>query len=162
MKRIVFTFGTLYDDNVIKKLLGDVPVNFYATLPGYTVYKGIFSQIPQKVQDRLKHVNKDTFTFLFAKTDLKESYIYGRAYEINLAQEIMLDHWEIYPDWYRKKSVTIRSHDECEHEAFIYTLDYDGEKLTEYNRVINDPAEVITNAQAARKRMVEKFPETFL
>jgi len=51
MTRLVFTFGTLYDDDIITVLLGEVPRNFYATLSGYAIYKGSFDQLPPKVRD---------------------------------------------------------------------------------------------------------------
>ena len=57
--------------------------------------------------------------------------------------ELILDHWELYPDWYRKQAVTIRTHDGSEQEAFIYTVDYGGQKQDEIRRVITDKAKLL-------------------
>jgi hypothetical protein len=70
-------------------------------------------------------------------------------------------HWELYPDWYRKKAVTIKAKDGIEHEAFVYTVDYDLDKLKEFKRVVNDLDQVIENAKETRKRVLEKFPKAF-
>jgi hypothetical protein len=80
---------------------------------------------------------------------------------MDLAQELILDHWELYPDWYRKQDVTVKASDGKEHEAIIYTVDYDGPKLDHFARVVNDLPGVISNARAARKRVMKKFPEAF-
>ncbi len=163
-KRLVFTFGTLYPDDMIEALLGSVPQNFYATLTGYSVYKGNFTQLPARQRDHFtaKGVDPRTFSYLFAKEDSTHHYtIDGRAYYVDVDQELILDHWEMYPDWYRKKSVQIVSEDHTEHDAYIYTLDIDGERLEEYTRVSNDPRQALANARATRKRVMEKFPTLF-
>jgi cytochrome oxidase Cu insertion factor (SCO1/SenC/PrrC family) len=99
---------------------------------------------------------------LFAKQDTDHGFVIdGRAYEISLDQELILDHWERYPEWYRKQEVSIKSEDGSMHEAFIYTLDIDGERLSEYKRVMNDPEKVLANAKATRQRVMEKFPRIF-
>ena len=49
----------------------------------------IFRRLPLATQDRLgSHVVKDTFTFLFAKSGPSEAIVSGRAYEIDLEQEL--------------------------------------------------------------------------
>jgi gamma-glutamylcyclotransferase (GGCT)/AIG2-like uncharacterized protein YtfP len=164
MKRILFTFGTLYPDDIISALLGAVPPNFYATLTGYSIYKGSFEHLPSKVADFFltRNIDKDTFSYLFAKQDTEHGFVIdGRAYEISLDQELILDHWERYPDWYRKQSVNIKSEDGSMHEAFIYTLDIDGERLIEYKRVMNELEKVLANAKATRQRVKDKFPILF-
>jgi hypothetical protein len=162
MSSLVFTFGTLYDDDIIKALLGSIPKNFYAVLHGYAVYRGVFSQLPQIVKDRIgSRVDPETFSFLFVKAAPKTSVVNGRVYEINLGQELILDNWEIYPDWYRKQAVTVRADNGSEHQAFIYTVNYDGEEVRNFSRVVNEPIAVIENAKAARQRTMEKFPEAF-
>ena len=164
MKRTVFTFGTLYEDNIIKALLGEIPTNFPAKLHDYSIYKAGFSPLPTKIKEFFLSRNYDpnTFSYLFVKYDPTHNFIIeGRAYSINLEQELILDHWELYPDWYRKKEVKIIDNDGKEHEAFVYTVDYDGERLEEFTRVVNDPEEVIINAKAARNRVLEKFPKAF-
>jgi len=164
MKRLVFTFGTLYQDNIIEALLGKIPENFYATLTGYSIYKAGFSDLPDKVKDFFKSQNADesTFSYLFVKEDPEHAFtIDGRAYAIDLEQELILDHWELYPDWYRKKRVLIKTKDGQEQEAFVYTLDIDGERLTEFRRVVNDPEKVLANAKVARQGVIDKFPKAF-
>ncbi len=164
MKRLLFTFGTLYPDDIISALLGVVPTNFYATLTGYSIYKGTFEHLPSKVADFFltRNIDKRTFSYLFAKQDTDHGFVIdGRAYEISLDQELILDHWERYPEWYRKQEVSIKSEDGSMHEAFIYTLDIDGERLSEYKRVMNDPDKVLANAMATRHRVMEKFPRIF-
>lgn len=157
MKRIVFTFGTLYPDNIIEALLGTIPDNFYATLSGYSIYKAGFGALPPKIKDifQSRNVDEHTFSYLFAKKDPEYDYtIYGRAYYVDLEQELVLDHWEIYPDWYRKEFVTIKENDGTIHDAFIYTLDIEGERLETYNRVLNQPEKVLANAKATRSRVM--------
>jgi len=165
MKRLLFTFGTLYPDEIISALLGAVPPNFYAELAGYSIYKGTFEHLPSKVADFFltRNIDKRSFSYLFAKHDTEHGFVIdGRAYEINLNQELILDHWERYPDWYRKQSVKLKSEDGSAHDAFIYTLDIDGERLSEYKRVMNDPEKVLANAKATRQRVMEKFPKLLL
>jgi gamma-glutamylcyclotransferase (GGCT)/AIG2-like uncharacterized protein YtfP len=160
VKRLVFTFGTLYVDDIIQALFGMIPKNFYANLKGYGVYKGRYAQMPEAARNKLRHLDPDTFSFLFAKPEESRS-VEGRVYEVNLAQEMILDHWEVYPDWYRKRAVTVLAKDGQEHEAIIYTVDYEGEKLEHFDRVVNDLPGVIRNAKAARQRVIDKFPEAF-
>ncbi len=165
MKRLLFTFGTLYPDDIISALLGTVPPNFYARLTGYSIYKGTYADLPTKVSEffSTRNIDKDTFSYLFAKQDAEHIFeIEGRAYEIDLNQELVLDHWERYPDWYRKQNVNIQSKDDSMHEAFIYTLDIDGERLIEYKRVMNDPEKVLANAKVTRQRVKDKFPKLLL
>ena len=158
MKRLVFTFGTLYVDEIIKALFGVIPKHFYATLPGFGVYKGTYAQLPEPAQNKLKdHVDTNTFSFLFAKPDPSSS-VNGRVYEVDLEQEMILDYWEVYPDWYRKQAVKVRSEEGEEHKAIIYTVNYEGEKLEHFERVVNDLDGVIKNAKAARQRVIDKFP----
>src|SRR6266446_1367915 len=145
MKRHVFTFGTLYEDGIIQALLGSVPDNFYASLPGHAMYKGAFSELPEKMQAVFSARGYDdtNFSYLFVKSDPNAELIEGKAYAIDLRQELILDHWEWYPDWYRKQAVAIQSSDEKEYEAFVYTLDYQGERLSDFKRVVNDPMKVM-------------------
>ena len=164
MKRLVFTFGTLYPDNIIEALLDNIPENFYATLSGYSIYQAGFSQLPSKIKEMFqsRNIDQSTFSYLFTKKDSSHNFtIEGRAYYVDLEEELILDHWEQYPDWYRKKSVIIKTTDGVEHEAYIYTLDIDGEKLEEFKRVVNDPEKVLANAKAVRSRVLEKFPKAF-
>ena len=99
---------------------------------------------------------------MFAKQDTEHGFVIdGRAYEINLDQELILDHWELYPNWYRKQDVNIKSENRSMHDAFVYTLDIDGERLSKFKRIINDPEKVLANARNTRQRVVEKFPLLF-
>jgi hypothetical protein len=87
--------------------------------------------------------NERNFSFLFVKPEENAGSIEGRAYSIDLGQELILDHWEWYSDWYPKQLVPIRSTDGESHEAFVYTVDYAGKKLQEFKRIVNDPQKVI-------------------
>ncbi len=158
MQRLVFTFGTLYPDNIIEALLGKVPPNFYATLSGYSIYQAGFYQLPPKIMKifQARNVDQSTFSYLFAKEDPDHNFVIdGRAYLVDLTEELILDNWELYPDWYHKKSVMIKATDGLEHEAFIYTLDIDGERLEKFKRVVNDPEKVLANAKAVREKAIK-------
>ncbi|HCS78590.1 TPA: hypothetical protein DIV55_02500 [Patescibacteria group bacterium] len=164
LERLVFTFGTLYPDEIITALLGTIPRNFYATLSNYSIFKGGATQLPEKARLFFESRNYDpqTFSYLFAKEDIEHDYtISGRVYTVNIQQELILDHWELYPDWYRKQDVLVIDKENKSHEAFIYTLDYDGERLSEFKRVLNDPEKVLKNANATRQRVMDKFPKFF-
>jgi len=164
MNRLVFTFGTLFDDEIVMALLGKIPTNFYATLPGYAVYEGSFDQLPSKVRDYFsaKGYDQQTFSYLFVKPDQSSgSMVVGRTYAVSREQELIIDHWEHVPEWYRKQTVTIQPNDGTPREAFVYTLDYKGKKLTEFHRVVNDPVRVIEAAKVTRAMVMEKFPEVF-
>jgi hypothetical protein len=86
MTRLVFTFGTLYEDDIIQALLGSIPDNFYATLSSYAMYKGRFSELSQKMQDVFSATGYDnsSFSYLFVKPDANASTIKGRAYFVDL------------------------------------------------------------------------------
>lgn len=164
MKRLLFTFGTLYPDDMIQALLNETPKNFYGTLEGYSMYSGNYSQLPDQLQKDFadKILDEDTFAYVFAKEDTNSDFIIeGRAYYIDSKQELILDHWERYPNWYRKQNVTIKDNNGKQHEAFIYTLDINGMKMTEYKRVMNDPEKALENARKMRKTVVSKFPDIF-
>lgn len=157
MNRIVFTFGTLYPDNMIEALLGRIPDNFYTKLHGHSIYKAGFQELPEKVKEFFveRNVNKETFSCLFAKSDPQNtSIIEGRTYTISLTDELILNHWEQYPNWYRK---TIQNDQDESFEALIYTLDIDGEQLTEFKRVMNNPEKALQNAKIVRERVLSKF-----
>lgn len=94
----------------IEALLGTIPENFYATLSDYSIYKAEFDQLSPKIRDFFvsRNVDQSTFTYLFAKHDPVHKFtIEGQAYSVDLDQELILDHWELYPDWYRKKAVNL-------------------------------------------------------
>jgi gamma-glutamylcyclotransferase (GGCT)/AIG2-like uncharacterized protein YtfP len=155
--RIVFTFGTLYEDRVIEALLGRIPDNFYATLPAYAIYKAGFSQLPPKAKEFILTKDYDTqsFSFLFLKPEnTSTSTVSGRTYRIKPSDELALDRWENYPDWYEKQPVEIQDSDGIQHEAIIYFGNFEGEKLQRYQQVVS-------NAAKARAEVVEKYPETF-
>jgi peroxiredoxin len=57
--------------------------------------------------------------------------------------------------------VTIKAKDGNKQEAFVYTLDYTGEKLKEFKRVVNDLDKVLVNAKKVRQQVIEKFPKAF-
>lgn len=89
------------------------------------------------------------------------SSIEGRAYQINLTQELILDHWELYPNWYRKEDVVVRDSHGSECSAFIYTLDIEGERMDAFDRVPNNYEKVLENARATRKKVMDHFPILF-
>jgi hypothetical protein len=163
--RIVFTFGTLYEDRVIKALLGRIPDNFYATLPAYAVYKAGFAQLPAKAKEFILSKGYDTrsFSFLFLKPEYtSQSAVSGRAYHIKPSDELVLDRWENYPDWYEKQLVGILDNDGKRREAIIYSGNFEGKKMEEYQRVVNTPQQVVSNATRARAEVVAKYPEVFV
>lgn len=160
MKRLLFTVGTLYFDDVIHALLGVVPKNFPATLTGFSLYQAGFSQLPPEIQKRFVDVvDQQTFSYVFAKPYLvSDQLLTGRAYELSIDQELIIDHWEQYPDWYRKHPVVITADDDSPHDAYIYTLDIAGVQQETLNRMVNDLALVVFEARATRERVLEKFP----
>ncbi len=50
MKRFVFTFGTLYEPQIVIALLGTEPHSFLATLHGYAVYKGTGNDLSEEMR----------------------------------------------------------------------------------------------------------------
>lgn len=162
--RLLFTFGTLYPDDMIQALLGEIPENFYGTLEGYSMYSGNYAQLSRQLQEDFadKILDKGTFVYVFAKEDPNSNFVIeGRAYYIDSKQELILDHWERYPNWYRKQNVVIKDNDGKQYDAFIYTLDIDGVKMTEYKRVMNDPEKALENARKMREIVISKFPDIF-
>lgn len=145
---------------MITALLGEIPENFYGTLSGYSMYSGNYSQLPEQLQKDFadKIIDKESFAYAFAKQDSASDFIIeGRAYYIDLNQELILDHWERYPNWYRKQEVLIKDKQNNTHKAFIYTLDINGTKMTEYKRVMNDPEKALKNAKQMREVVLKKF-----
>lgn len=148
-KKIVFTFGTLFDPQVIKALLGEEPENFLASLEGFSIYKGKEKHLPKKVKKYLApKYDLKNFSFLFVKPDNTENYcIQGKAYIINPKQEKILDIWEQYPNWYDKMNIIIKDSKGKEYNAYVYTVKHDGEELKNYKRIVNNFEEVIKNAR---------------
>jgi len=164
LTRKLFTFGTLYPDEMIKALLGEIPENFYGTLKGFSVYRGNWTQLPENIRKTFEEMNVDqsTFSYAFAKKDYRaEKVIKGRIYSISLDQELVLDHWERYPDWYRKLDVVVKDELGNEHDAFIYTLDIKGELMEKVERVLNTPEKALANAKKLNQRVADKFPSVF-
>lgn len=161
-KRIVFTFGTLFVPEIIEALLNHTPENFMAYLAGYSVYLGNEHILSNEIkQDFIsKGRNLSNFKFLFAKKDITSSTaIEGKAYYIDLKDELILDWWERYPKWYRKENVTIQNKTGEKFSAFIYTLDKNGEKQVSFKRnPNNNTREAIEGAQKIRERIKQEFP----
>jgi len=160
MDRIVFTFGTLYEDDVIAALLGKVPANFYADLSDHSIYKAGFKQLPPKAKEFIlsKGYDPQTFSFLYLKSDESAAFsIKGRAYYINQEDELVLDRWEGYPDWYSKVPMTVHDDHGRVYQAFVYSGDFDGERLETYVRVVNNREKVLINARAARQEVLAKI-----
>jgi hypothetical protein len=96
MKRVVFTFGTLYEERIITALLGYLPEYSIAELQGYSVYLGTQAIMPDEVKQDFISKGRDltAFKFLFAKKDEGSSYpIEGKAYTITTVDELMVDRW---------------------------------------------------------------------
>lgn len=160
MKRIVFTFGTLYEPQIIKALLGMEPVNYLAVLKGYAVFQGTGKDLTSDIKTDIgnKH-DLNTFTFLFAKkVENEESLIQGKAYEISTHQELILDWWERYPKWYRKEDVKIHDLQGNTQGAFIYTVDREGKKLDKFARVQGDISVYLNGAKNLLQKINTEFP----
>ncbi|MCR4329937.1 MAG: gamma-glutamylcyclotransferase [Candidatus Roizmanbacteria bacterium] len=160
MKRLVFTFGTLYEPKIITALLGTEPPFFLATVQGYTVYKGGSNLLPPEIYDDIssKH-DMSTLSFLFAqKSTDPHAKIHGKVYEITTNQETVLDWWERYPRWYRKENITVTDKHGKEYEAFMYAIDKTGEVLETFERVQGNVETYITSAKELRKKLSKEFP----
>lgn len=161
MKKLVFTFGTLYEPKIISELLGKEPPFFLANVEGYRVFKGGSSLLPPEIyQDIANKHDMTTFSFLFAqKSTDPNSSISGKVYGITTNQEIYLDWWERYPRWYRKEDITVTDEHGKAHKAFIYTVDKTGELLETFERVQGDINTYITGAKKLREKLREEFPK---
>lgn len=161
MKRLVFTFGTLYEHKIISVLLGKEPPFFLAYVEGYQVYRGAAQLLsPEIYQDISNKHNMSTFSFLFAQKSIDPgSSISGKVYKITTNQEMYLDWWERYPRWYRKEDITVTDEHGKAHEAFMYTIDKTGEPLKTFERVQGDVNTYITGAKKLRKKLSEEFPK---
>jgi|SRR3990167_2346034 len=160
MKRLVFTFGTLYEPQIISALLGKEPPFFMAHVEGYQVFKGTGDLLPSEIyQDISSKHDISTFSFLFAQksTDPNAS-INGKVYEITTNQEIMLDWWERYPRWYRKEDITVTDQDNNTHEAFMYTIDKEGELLNNFERIQGDLKQYLAGAIKLKSKLRAEFP----
>jgi hypothetical protein len=159
MNRIVFTFGTLHEDDVVEALLGRVPHNFYAILPDYAIYRAGFSQLSAKTKEFIlsKGYDPQTFSFLYLKADdSPTALVKGRAYYLEPEDELVLDQWEGYPDWYDKLPVSIQDSSGRNCEAFVYSGNFAGEKLQTFTRVVNHRETVLANAKKARQEVLGK------
>lgn len=160
IKKIIrkyFVFGTLYEDKILKALLGYVPKSYEATLQGYGVFRGKCNDIPEKVKETISP-NHDlaNFSFLFAKKDKKSDMkIQGKVLEINEQDEKLFDIWERYPTWYGKDAVYVVDGKRMIHEVNVYTINMPGEYLPVYKRVQGN---VKTYVQAARKLRAKYLP----
>jgi len=162
MHKLVFTYGTLYEPQIMEALLGYIPQNFLATLSNFSVYCGDEHILSEEIKQDLRSKGRDlsSFKFLFAKKDIKNpSLIEGKAYSITPNDELILDWWERYPKLYRKESATIKDSDGKKYEAFIYTIDKDGEKLDHFSRDPNNDIDLtILNANKLRQKIKLEFP----
>ncbi|PJE62445.1 hypothetical protein COU88_04990 [Candidatus Roizmanbacteria bacterium CG10_big_fil_rev_8_21_14_0_10_39_6] len=155
MKRLVFTFGTLYEPQIISALLGKEPPFFMAHVEGYQVFKGTGDLLPSEIyQDISSKHDISTFSFLFAQksTDPNAS-INEKVYEITTNQEIYLDWWERYPRWYRKEDIIVTEEHGKAHKAFMYTVDKTGELLETFERVQGDVNTYITGAKKTTRKI---------
>ncbi|OGK13664.1 hypothetical protein A3A93_00615 [Candidatus Roizmanbacteria bacterium RIFCSPLOWO2_01_FULL_38_12] len=164
MKRLVFTFGTLYEPSIISSLLGKVPRHFLASVKGYSIFKGTEKDAPEVIRKELSE-NRDmkNFSFLFAKKSVQPNdAITGKAYEITTSQELILDNYERYPTWYRKEGVEIEDEKGRKHQGFMYAIDKGGEKVERFERVNGDMNFYIESGEKIRKKILEEFPNIHL
>jgi hypothetical protein len=158
MKKLVFTFGTLYEQKIISALLGAVPHNFLAKVEGYAVYQGKAADAPEEIrQELLKKWNLDEFTFLYAKKVVGTA-IFGKAYEIDTDQELILDYYEKYPNWYRKEDIEIIDTKEHKHEGYMYAYDKGGKRVDSFERVQGDLNMYIKIGKEIQKKVLNTFP----
>lgn len=159
MKRLVFTFGTLYEPTIIKALFGEEPPSFLTRISGYGVFKGTVDDLSPEIKaDIASKRDLTDFSFLFAKKD-HSSTIEGKVYEITTNQELILDWWERYPKWYRKEDVLVIDPQGNQHEAFMYAIDKGGKKLENFERVQGDLNSYLESATNLRNRLQQEFPK---
>ena len=155
LKKVVFTFGTLYEPRITKALLGELPDYFDTELVGFSIYRGGTDQLPDQVkQDIITHRGSlDGLTYHFAKPDESENVITGRAWMITDLQEKILDAWERYPAWYQKQDVQVRDKQGHLKKAIAYTQDGDGDPvdLAVFERVPGGVQEYISEAKRVRE-----------
>lgn len=155
--KLIFVFGTLFDQRVIKKLLGKEPKSFLARLKNFSVYKGTKNHLSRELKDFFSQSGYDLnkFFFLFAKPDnSKGAVIEGKVYEVSPLEEKILDTWEHYPQWYDKIKGAAEDDKGKEHEVYVYTIDKEGEKLDNFERILNDIDDVIRNAKLIRQEVI--------
>lgn len=155
-KRLIFTFGTLYEPKIINALLDSEPEYFLADLKGYAVFKGTAADLSEEMKTEItKRRDLSSFTFLFAKkVKDKNSVIHGKAYAITIEQEILLDAWERYPRWYQKEVVTVTDMQSSKHEATVYVINTGGVKLDTYERVQGNLQSYIESATLLRAKIL--------
>ncbi len=155
--RKYFVFGTLYEDKILKALLGYVPKSYEATLQGYGVFRGKGNDIPEQVRETIaaSH-NLEDFNFLFARKDKKNDMkIQGKVLEINEHDEKLFDIWERYPAWYGKDAVYVVDARRMIHEVNVYAINMPGEYLPVYKRVQGN---IKTYVQAAKNHRTKYLP----
>jgi len=160
MNKLVFTFGTLYEPKIIAALLGKIPSNFLASVKGYSIYKGTEKDAPEFIRKELKEIwDMKNFSFLFAKkSDNPEDFITGKVYEISTSQELVLDHYERYPYWYRKEDISVEDQNGKKYLAFMYSIDKGGEKVGRFKRVNGEENIYMESGRKIRKKVLKEFP----
>ncbi len=153
MNRLAFTFGTLYEPQIVTALLGTEPTSFLATLHGYAVYKGTGNDLSDEMKaDIGKKRNLAHFIYLFAKKS-ESGTIEGKVHELSPDQEKIFDKWERYPMWYSKEDVTVTDEQGNQHNAFVYVINQDGEKMATFERVQGNIETYVESAKRVREKM---------
>jgi hypothetical protein len=158
--RILFTFGTLYEPQIISAMLGHEPVNFLATLEDYAVFKGTKDDLSREIKTDIKQKRDlDTFVFLFAKKVDRtlHSHISGKAYYVTVHEELIIDWWERYPKWYRKDDVEIQNNTGEKFQAIVYVTDGIGKLLDNFDRVQGDVVSYVQRAKELRSKVKTIF-----
>ena len=158
--RILFTFGTLYEPQIISVMLGHEPANFLATLKDYAVFKGTKDDLSEEIKADIRQKRDlDNFAFLYAKNvdPTLHSQITGKAYYVTAKEEFIIDWWERYPKWYRKEDVEIQNIKGEKFQAIVYVIDRDGKPLDNFERVQGDIASYIQRAKDLRIKVQTIF-----
>lgn len=160
MTRFVFTFGTLYEPDIIRALLGTEPPSFLSVIHGFGVFKGAVDDLSSEIKADISSKRDITnFSFLFAKKlNDPNKTIQGKVYEITNQQELFLDWWERYPKWYRKEVVTLTNDNGKTYEAFVYVIDKGRTPMDTFDRVQGEIVTYIESAKKLRQKVLNEFP----
>ncbi len=68
-------------------------------------------------------------------------------------QEQVFDKWERYPMWYSKEDVTVTDDQGKSHNAFVYVINQNGEKMATFERVQGNVETYIESAKRVREKI---------
>ncbi len=155
--RLLFTFGTLFEPDVISALLGYEPKHFPAILKDYAVYQGTKDDLPEEIKEDIKQKRDlENFVFLFAKKvdPSLHSQILGKAYYITQNDEHIIDLWERYPAWYQKEAVEAEDDQGRKHPAFVYVINKEGVLMHEFQRNPYELTSILKSAQTLHEKVM--------